>query len=174
MRRILPVLLLAVCVLPLTAQAQFKRYFDVGTLRIEELKEPDWAVRAEENHLRYLCMSCPSPTAVQIKGVIRGESLPEAFENGALSPTVLKSQGEATAIKLGSKFLGAEPLTVGEYKGVQMEASAEMHGTIYFVTRWIGQGDKMLDIKVTARDLEFARKLADKATASLVPQVFAK
>jgi hypothetical protein len=30
----------------------------------------------------------------------------------------------------------------------------------------------MLDVKVTARDLELARELADTATRSLVPQVF--
>ena len=53
-----------------------------------------------------------------------------------------------------------------------MEASADLNGAIYFVTRWIGQGDRMLDIKVTARDLKLARELADTATQSLVPQVF--
>ena len=53
-----------------------------------------------------------------------------------------------------------------------MEASADMGGTIYFVTRWIGQGDRLLDVKVTARDLALARSLAETATQSLVPQVF--
>jgi hypothetical protein len=53
-----------------------------------------------------------------------------------------------------------------------MEASADLNGAVYFVTRWIGQGDRMLDIKVTSRDLKLARELADSATRSLVPQVF--
>ena len=53
-----------------------------------------------------------------------------------------------------------------------MEASADLNGAVYFITRWIGQGDRMLDIKVTARDLKLARELADTATQSLVPQVF--
>ena len=53
-----------------------------------------------------------------------------------------------------------------------MEASAELGGTVYFVTRWIGQGDRLLDVKVTTRDLALARTLAETATQALVPQVF--
>jgi hypothetical protein len=159
--------------LPPATQAQFKRYFDVGALRIAALKEPDWALRVEENRVRYLCVTgCPAPTGIEIKGVVRAESLPEAFESGALAPAVLKQQGEAAASRLGSTFLGAAPITVAGQKGVQMEASADLNGAVYFVTRWIGQGDRMLDIKVTARDLTLARELAETAAQSLVPQVF--
>jgi len=165
--------LLAALSLPSIAHAQFKRYFDVSALRIEDLIEPDWAFRVEENRVRYLCVQgCPSPTAVEIKGVVRGERFPEAFESGPLSPAVLKAHGEATARRLGTRFLAATPLDVAGRKGVQMEASAELGGTVYFITRWIGQGDRMLDVKVTTRDLALARELADTATRSLVPQVF--
>jgi len=173
MRRTVLVVLFVLLALPLSAQAQFKRYFDVGTLRIAALREPDWGVRVEENRVRYLCLhGCASPTAIEFKGVVRGEKLPEAFETGALAPSALQQQGEATASRLGSTFLGAAPITIAGYQGVQMEASADLNGGIYFVTRWIGQGDRMLDIKVTARDLKLARDLADTATQSLVPQVF--
>jgi hypothetical protein len=43
---------------------------------------------------------------------------------------------------------------------------------VYFVTRWLGRGDRLLDVKVTARSLDFARQLADLATRRVVPQVF--
>jgi hypothetical protein len=165
--------LLAALTLPSTVQAQFKSYFDVSALRVDELIEPDWAFRVEENRVRYLCVrGCPSPTAIEIKGVVRGEKLPQAFETGSLAPATLKQQGEATAERLGSKFLGAQPLEVAGRKGVQLEASADLGGPVYFITRWIGDGDRMLDVKVTARDLKLARELADTATRSLVPQVF--
>jgi hypothetical protein len=165
--------LLAILALPSTVQAQFKSYFDVSKLRVDDLIEPDWAFRVEENRVRYLCVQgCASPTAVEIKGVVRGDKLPQAFGTGALAPATLKQQGEATAQRLGSRFLGAEPLEVSGRKGVQMEASADLGGPVYFITRWIGEGERMLDIKVTARDLELARELADTATRSLVPQVF--
>ena len=131
MRRAALITLSVLLALPLSAQAQFKRYFDVGTLRIVALQEPDWGVRVEENRVRYLCAS-----------------------------------------RLGSTFLGAEAVAFAGQKGVQMEASADLNGAVYVVTRWIGQGDRMLDIKVTARDLKLARELADTATQSLVPQVF--
>ena len=173
MRRAALTALSVLLALPLSAQAQFKRYFDVGTLRIAALKEPDWGVRVDENRVRYLCVNgCASPTAIEFKGVVRGEKLREAFESGALAPAALKQQGEATASRLGSTFLGAAPVAFAGQKGVQMEASADLNGAVYFVTRWIGQGDRMLDIKVTARDLKLARELADTATQSLVPQVF--
>lgn len=160
---------------PLTAQAQFKSYFDIRALRIAGLTEPDWALRVEENRLRYLCLNaqrCPSPTAIEIKGVVRGEKLPDAFEAGELTPAFLKKQGDTNAARLGTNFISAEALTVAGRKGVHMEASAEMNGAVYFVTRWIGQGDRVLDVKVTTRDLALGRTLAETATRSLVPQVF--
>jgi hypothetical protein len=173
MRRAALIALAVLLVLPLSALGQFKRYFDVGTLRIAALKEPEWGVRVEASRVRYLCLSgCASPTAIEFKGVVRGEKLPEAFETGALAPATLKQQGETTASRLGSTFLHAAPLVVAGQKGVQMEAAADLDGPVYFVTRWIGEGDRMLDVKVTARDLKRARELADMATQSLVPQVF--
>ena len=170
-------LAIIVTLLPLTAQAQFKRYFDVSGVQVPQLAEPDWARRVDDNRARYLCMNaqrCASPTGIDIKGVVRGEALPEAFENGPLSPAKLAADGEATAARLGSRFHGASAITVTGRKGVQMEASADMNGQIYFVTRWIGQGDRLLDVKVTARDLTLARELAERVTQSLVPQVFDK
>lgn len=167
---------LIVALAPFAAQAQFKRYFDVSALRIAAFAEPDWAVRVEENRVRYLCTNeqrCPMPTGVDIKGIVRGEKLPEGFESGELSPVFLKKQGDATAARLGSTFIKAEPLEVAGRKGVHMEASADVGGTIYFVTRWIGQGDRLLEVKVTARDLAQARSLAETASQSLVPQLFA-
>ena len=158
--------------LPTSAPAQFKGYFDVGALRIAELKEPDWAVRVEENRVRYMCVGCASPTAIESKGLLRAERLPEAFESGSLTPAFLKQQGDANAQRLGTRFLVIEPLTVGSFHGVQMEASAELGGAVFFVTRWIGQGDRVLDVKVTTRDLAFGRALAGTAMQALVPQVF--
>ena len=169
------VLAVIAALVPLAAQAQFKGYFDIGALRIAELAEPDWAVRVEENRVRYLCLKeahCPTPTGIEIRGIVRAEKLPEGFESGELSPAFLKKQGDANAARLGSQFLGAEPLAVAGRKGVHMEASADMGGTVYFITRWIGQGDRLLHVKVTTRDLALARTLAETATRSLVPQVF--
>jgi hypothetical protein len=60
-------------------------------------------------------------------------------------------------------------VTVGSVQGVHMEASA---GTVYFVSRWLGRGNRMLDVKVTAPDLDLARQLADTVTRGIVPQVF--
>jgi len=56
MRRAALIAFSVLLLLPLSAQAQFKRYFDVGTLRIAALKEPDWGVRVDENRVRYLCL----------------------------------------------------------------------------------------------------------------------
>jgi hypothetical protein len=53
-----------------------------------------------------------------------------------------------------------------------MEAQAEVSGTMYFVTRWIGEGNRLLEVKVTARDLALARDLVETASKELVPQVF--
>jgi hypothetical protein len=99
-------------------------------------------------------------------------ALPEAFEAGALSPQRLKAEGVANAARTGAQFLAADPVTVAGRKGVHMEASAELGGPVYFVTRWIGASERLLDVKVTARNLVQARELADMATRSPVPQVF--
>jgi hypothetical protein len=175
MRRPILVALLFIFALPLTAQAQFKSYFDISALKIAPLTEPDWSRKQEGDRVRYLCTNferCALPTAIEIKGVVRAETLPEAFETGALTPARLRQDGENNAKRTNSRFLLAEPVTIEGRKGVHMEASADLNGTIYFVTRWIGQGDRMLDVKVTARDLKLARELSDTAARSLVPQVF--
>jgi len=160
---------------PLGAQAQFKGYFDVSALRVAGLNEADWGRKQDGERVRYLCTNlerCPIPTAIEIKGVNRAEALPAAFENGALAPDRLKADGEANAVRTGARFLSAALITIAGRKGVHMEASADLNGAIFFVTRWIGEGGRMLDVKVTARDLGLARELADTATQSLVPQVF--
>jgi len=161
---------------PMIATAQFKGYFDVNHLMIEGLATSDWGRRVEVDRLLYVCTNyekCPPPTAIEIKGVLRNEELPAAFEaNGALSPAKLFAQGRANAQRTGSRFITAEHVTVAGVKGVHMEASAGRGQSIYFVTRWIGEGDRMLDIKATATDLDEARRLVDAATRQLVPQVF--
>ena len=175
MRR--PALLILVAGLALSgpATAQFKGYFDIANPQIPELKEPAWGHRRDGDRHLYLCVQgCDQPTGIEIKGVIRAENLPDAFESGPLSPAQLLSQGRANAGRTGARFLTAEPFSIGGLRGVHMEASAEVSGTVYFVTRWIGQGNRMLDVKVTARDLALARQLSDTAVRSLVPQVFAK
>ncbi len=160
------------------AEAQFKGYFDVTNLKIAGLSASDWARRDEADRLLYVCSNeqkCPGPTAIEIKGVLRGEELPAAFEGyGALSPARLMSQGLATAKRTGSRFLTADHVTVAGIRGVHMEASAGLGQSIYFVTRWLGERDRLLDVKVTATDLEQARRLADLATRALVPQVFSR
>ena len=165
--------LLALAV-PHAAHAQFKSYFDISALTVASLKEPEWARKHEGDRIRYMCLDftrCALPTAVEIKGVVRAESLPDAFENGALSPAKLKAAGDAKASP-NAKFLSAEPIAVAGRKGVAMEGSAEVNGTIFYITRWIGEGNRMLEVKVTARDLKLARELAAAATQELVPQVF--
>jgi hypothetical protein len=173
MRRTVLVVLFVLLALPLSAQAQFKRYFDVGTLRIAALREPDWGVRVEENRVRYLCLhGCASPTAIEFKGVVRGEKLPEAFETGALAPSALQQQAKRPRAASARHSSAPRRSRLRDIRACRWKASADLNGAIYFVTRWIGQGDRMLDIKVTARDLKLARELADTATQSLVPQVF--
>lgn len=167
--------LLAGLALPGSAEAQFKGYFDVSHVEIPELKPPAWGHRQDGDRHLYLCVEdCTPPTGIEIKGIIRAENLPAAFESGPLSPAQLLSQGRANAERTGTRFLTAQPFDIGGLRGVHMEASAKVGGTIYFVTRWIGDGNRMLDVKVTAPDLELARRLSDTAVRSLVPQVFAK
>lgn len=115
---------------------------------------------------------CSPPTGIDIKGVLRAEDLPTAFASGSLSPGKLLADGRANAQRTRSQFLTAEPLIIDGIRGVHMEASAEMGGTLYFVTRWLGRGDRMLDVKVTAPNLDLARQLCDTATRSIVPQIF--
>ena len=173
MRILLAAALVLAAALP--AQAQFKSYFDIGTLNITALKAPEWVRKVEENRIRYMCVDtqrCALPTGIEIKGVVRGETLPEAFENGALSPARLKAAGDARASLPGQAFVTAEPVTVAGVKGVHLEAEADVGGKLYYVTRWIGRGNRMLDVKVIARDLKLARELVETASAELVPQVF--
>lgn len=171
------ILLAAIVVLAtaLPAQAQFKSYFDIGALQVAALKEPAWVRKVEENRIRYMCADtqrCSLPTGIEIKGVVRGETLPDAFETGALSPARLKAAGDARAALPGQAFVAAEPIAVAGVKGVQLEAEADVGGKMYYVTRWIGRGNRMLDVKVIARDLKLARELVETASAELVPQVF--
>lgn len=158
------------------AYAQAAGYFDVSKVTIPDLKAPDWTPRAEGERLRYLCTNferCPLPTAIDIKGVTRADQLPDAFETGALTPEKLIAQGKANQ-RAGSQFLKAEAITVSGIKGVHMEASGDAGGPVYFVTRWLGTGNRLLDVKVTARNLDQARQLADTATRAIIPQVFDK
>ena len=173
MRPLLVAAVLLAAALP--AQAQFKTYFDISALKVAALTEPAWVRKQEEGRIRYMCVDvakCAMPTALEIKGVLRAEMLPEAFEHGSLAPSKLKAAGDAKA-GANSKFISAEPLTVAGRRGVQMEASADVTGgTLYYVSRWIGEGNRLLDVKAVGRDLKTARELADAATRELVPQVF--
>ena len=175
MRKIL-VLAAATLVAP-AASAQPTGYFDISAVQISELGAPDWGRRVDGNRVLFLCIDaekCPPPTAIEVKGVTRAETLPAGFDKGPLSPAFLKQQGEARASNLGSRFLSAEPYAAGGVRGVAMEASADLGGQVFFVTRWLGQGNRLLDIKVTARDLAQGRALAQQAVDRLVPQVFGK
>jgi hypothetical protein len=157
------------------AQAQFKSYFDISALKVAALQEPAWVRKQEDNRIRYLCVDfsrCALPTGIEIKGVVRAESLPDAFENGALAPAKLKAAGDAHATLPGQAFVSAEAIAVAGVKGVHLEAEAEVNGKLHYVTRWVGQGHRMLDVKVTARDLKLARELMVSVSAELVPQVF--
>jgi len=171
MRALLAAALVLAAALP--AQAQSKSYFDIGTLNIAALKAPDWVRKVEQNRIRYICVDtqrCALPTGIEIKGVVRGET--EAFENGALAPAKLKAAGDARATLPGQAFVTAEPITVAGVKGVHLEAEADVGGKLHYVTRWIGRRNRMLDVKVIARDLKLARELVETASAELVPQVF--
>lgn len=67
-------------------------------------------------------------------------------------------QGRANALRTGARVLTAEALTIAGVRGVHMEASAAGRSeTLFFVTRWVGEGNR-LDAKVTATDrFEFIR-----------------
>lgn len=158
--------------LSLPASAQFKGYFDISKTAIASLKEPAWARKTDDERVIYLCVdtaACPTPTAITIKGVMRAEKLEEAFASGAFAPPKLSAEGKANAERTGSQFLEANAIIVAAIPGVHMEAAANK---IYFVTKFLGRGSKLLDIKVTSPDLTLARKLSDEAATALVPQVF--
>ena len=56
--------------------------------------------------MRYLCTNfarCPLPTAIEIKGVVRAGTLPEALETGALTPARLRHDGENNAKRTNSR-----------------------------------------------------------------------
>lgn len=163
---------LIVALLSLPAWAEFKGYFDVSKLEIASLKEPAWGRKVEGERLMYLCVdsnACPTPTAITIKGVTRGEKLEDAFATGDFSPAKLMAQGKATAERMGSQFMEASAVRVGEIPGVHMEAEANK---VYFITKFLGRGNELLDIKVTSPDHELARKLSDDAAEALTAQVF--
>jgi hypothetical protein len=176
MRVLLVATILSALLAPFSANAQFKGYFDTSHVQVAELAEPDWGRRQDGDRLLYLCVNterCVPPTGVEIKGIVRAEALPAAFEGeGPLSPARLAAQGKANAQRTGARFLVAEPLAIAGVHGVHMEASAELGRTVYFVTRWLGQGNRMLDVKVTTPDLELARQLVEQVTRSSVSQVF--
>ena len=163
-------LVLAFLALANPACAQFKAYFDVSQLEIQSLKEPHWLRRRGADQLLYMCVEeCPMPTGIAIKGVIREEPIEEAFATGAFSLATLNGEGKASAARLGSEFLGATAREVAGLKGVHMEATAK---GMFFVTKFVGRGDRLIDIKVTCPSLEMARKLSDEAAEALVGQVF--
>lgn len=157
------------------AAAQFKGYFDVSGLKVPGLGEPQWGRQMDGDQLRYLCLdtkACPPPTGLTIKGVLRADKLDESFASGDLMPERLAAQGKANAERIGSEFIEARAIRVGNLPGVHMEAAASLGGKVYFVTKWIGRGNRLLDIKATSGDLALARKLAEDAAAALAPQVF--
>jgi len=171
-------LLLLVAAGPVSAD--FKGYYDVSGLEVPALATPTWGRRYENSRLRYFCVdegaACRGVLAVEIKGVLRSESMPSAFLPGApgsaLSITELKAQGDANARRLGSLFHGVTPIKIGDISGLRMEASGGLgHGT-HFVTVWLGRGDWLLDVKITGSDLDAARALSDEIAKTLAPQVF--
>jgi hypothetical protein len=176
MRLLIVAAILSALLLPTSAAAQFKGYFDISDVRIADLAEPDWGRRQDGQRLLYLCVNaerCPPPTGIELKGIVRVEALPAAFEGGGpLSPARLAAEGQANAKRTGSRFLTAEPVTIAGVQGVHMEASAELGRPVYFITRWLGRGNRLLDAKVTTPDPELGRRLADMVTRSIVPQVF--
>lgn len=157
-------------------RAEWKGYFDVTSVGLPTLARPDWEMRVDGQSVRFLCVAaerCPSPTAIEIKGVLRTESLPAAFVRGPLSPEELARQGEVNAKAKGSRFLGAIGVKIGGIEGVQMAAAVGADGkAIHFLTTWLGRGDRMLDIKITSPDLVLARKLAADILEPAVRQVF--
>ena len=163
-------LLLALLATGTPAQAQFKSYFDISKVEIEGLTEPNWLRKRAADQLLYMCVqSCPMPTGIAIKGVIRAEKIQDAFATGELSPAALTAEGQANAERLGSEFMGATAREIGGIKAVHMETMAR---GMFFVTKFFGRGDRLIDIKVTSPSLELARKLSDETAAALVGQVF--
>jgi len=166
---------LAVAAASVPARSQPVGYFDLAEASIPALTAPDWTRKPDGDRLLFLCTAaerCRAPTGIEVKGVVRSETLPAAFQSGPLSPAALTAQGEANAKRMGSRFHGAEATSVAGIAGVRMIAEAAMGGPVYFVSTWLGRGNRLLDIKVTARDLAQARALADQAAVALAPQVF--
>jgi hypothetical protein len=165
----------ALCAAAVPASAQFNGHFDVSKLEVPGLIEPKWGRRFESDQLRYLCVdaaACPLPTGIAIKGVMREETLKDAFATGVFAPAALMAQGKANAERTGSEFMVAKAIEISGVRGVHMEAAATAATKIYFITKFIGKGKTMLDIKVTSPNLTLARKLSDDAAAALVGQVF--
>ena len=130
-------------------------------------------MRVDGQSVRFMCVAverCPTPTAIEIKGVLRTENLPAAFVRGPLSPEELTRQGEINAKAKGSRFLGAVAVKVAGIEGVQMTAAVGAEGkAIHFLTTWLGRGDRMLDVKITSPDLALARKLAADGVGAAGP-----
>ena len=167
------------CVLEISgsaARSEFKGYFDVTGISLPMLGQPAWQQRADGQTIRFICASseiCPLPTAIEIKGVLRTESLPAAFVRGPLSPEELTRQGQINAKAKGSRFLGAIGVKIGGIEGVQMTAAVGAESKpIHFVTTWLGGGDRMLDVKITSPDLALARRLSGDVLEPLVRQMF--
>ena len=156
---------LAAC-MPASAQS----YFDISKVEIEALRDPNWLRKRGADQLLYMCVqSCPMPTGITIKGVFRAENVEDAFATGELSPETLTATGQANAARLGSEFMGASARQIGALTGVHIEAAAK---GMFFVTKFFGRSDRLIDIKVTSPNLELARKLSDDTAAALVGQVF--
>ena len=168
--------LLAVLLAASTALAEFKGYFDISGIEVAALAPPMWERRHNERGLTYLCVDtakCPTPTAVEIKAVLRTEDLPAAFRTGPLSPAALTQQGEINAKRLGSQFLGTVAVKVAGIEGVQMTAAfGEGEKAIHYLTTWLGRGDRMLDVKITSPDLVLARRTAEQILEPLAAAVF--
>lgn len=168
------------------ALGEWKGTFDVTGVTLPGLKsgppqdrgwqESDWQARPEGQRVTFLCVAaerCPTPTAIEVKGVLRTEEFPVAFRRGPMSPDELTRQGELNAQRIGSRFLGAVPVVIGRIEGVQMTAaSGTGHTAIHYLTTWLGSGDRLLDVKITSPDLAMARRLADEVLEPLVRQVF--
>ena len=81
--------IVALPVLPvLSAAVGFKGYFDVSGVALAALGRPHWEPRTDGRRVRFLCVevqTCPTPTVVEINGVLRTETLPVAFLRGPMS-----------------------------------------------------------------------------------------
>jgi hypothetical protein len=73
------------------------------------------------------------------------------------------------AFPLGVALAAVEMQLPALPRAVPIEAPAEAARSI---SSRAGPGERMLDVRVTARNLEFARELADTAGRSIVPQGF--